>query len=112
LSAANTQAAIDEISSDVESLNNGLTTVQTGWFTTYPNGHMYNTNYFFLSIPYINVSRKKPNVISAYVYSEGGGFTDIKNDVSVDSVNKFVTMVRVTFNTAHVGRLLRIELSS
>ncbi len=91
---------------------NGLTNVQTGWFTTYPNGHMYNTNYFFLSIPYINVSQKTPTVLSAYVYSEGGGFTDITNDVAISSVTKFTATARVTFNTAHVGRLLRIELSS
>ena len=43
LSAANTQAAIDEISSDVESLNNGLTTLSNAFIAAEFNWRSYAT---------------------------------------------------------------------
>ena len=82
LSAANTQAAIDEISSDVESLNNGLNTfVKTSTFTatTSPNGNVslesnLNTfQYLIISVSaHLKGAPTSPIVCFPYQYAGNG----------------------------------------
>ena len=94
----------------VDELNDCLTKELVAFFTTYPNGHLYNVNYFVISVPFMNVKNTPVTVASAYVYDAKGGFNEITSSVSVSAFGKTVTNVNITFNSTYVGRLLRIGL--
>ena len=96
--------------SELTSLKSDLTKEASSFFTTYPNGHLYNVNYFVITVPFMNLSRTTPTIISGYVYTPTGGFADITSSIAIETVYKMATNVRITFNDTYIGKLLRITL--
>lgn len=92
-------------------LTEKITTESGGQFYgVYPNGHAYGATDFSITIPYYNPQQKNISVSSAYVYDDNGNFVDITSDVvTVHSLSLCYCGVNFTFNSAHAGKLLRID---
>ena len=69
----------------INSLNSKIEKSNSEFFGTYPNGHMYNRDYFHITAPCWNPNLASVTVVSAYAYTSSGAFTDISQSVAVDS---------------------------
>ena len=80
------------------------------FFSSYPNGKEYGSNNTAVTIPCYNPLNTSKSVGEAYVYDSSGNYTDIKSTITScqASVNGFI--VRFTFNSNHVGKLLRLVI--
>ena len=80
------------------------------FFCSYPNGKEYGSNNTAITIPCFNPLNVSKSVSEAYVYDSSGNYTDIKSTITScqASVNGFI--VRFTFNSNHVGKLLRLVI--
>ena len=80
------------------------------FFSSYPNGKEYGSNNTAITIPCFNPLNVSKSVGEAYVYDSSGNYTDIKSTITScqASVNGFI--VRFTFNSNYVGKLLRLVI--
>ena len=102
-------AGFGSLSDQIETVNSKIEKELVVFYGAYPNGKLYNQNYFDITVPYFNPSNSAVEVNEAYVYSTSG-FSDIKSACSVANQNKAGVNVRITFDSNHIGKLLRLNL--
>ena len=78
--------------------------------TTFPNGKQYGQTYSELVFPYWNPRNRAIVVLEAYIYDNGGNFTDIKNNTSVSRYGEVSVALHITFNSSYVGKLFKANL--
>lgn len=79
------------------------------FYGVYPNGTLSGQTNFRVTIPCWNPEKKDVTIDEAYVYGPTGDFWDIKSVLSVDTVSKAGIIIKGAFNSAHVGKMLRID---
>ena len=85
-------------------------TLTISFFCSYPNGKEFGSANTAVTIPCYNPLNTSKSVGEAYVYDSNGNYADIKSTIAScqSSINGFV--VRFTFNSNHVGKLLRLVI--
>ena len=89
-----------------------MSNLQSGnetWWGVYPSGKNANVTFTSVSIPINNVNLKNYSINNVWVYDSGGNFVEITNSVTVDSSSQSFIDIRITFNSAYAGRLMRVD---
>lgn len=79
-------------------------------YATYPNGAMINQNFFYYTVPVFNPENKMPNELGAHVYGYGT-YSEITSSCAIVSANREYVVIKITYNSSYVGKLLRISLA-
>lgn len=101
-------AAIGALSANITDINSKLDASYLEYYGVYPNGHMYNQNFFYYTIPCWNPRRGTVTINSVYVYSGSGAFENITSSVTIEATSKATINLKITYDGNQVNKLIRV----